>query len=406
MSEVLMSLGHQLLGWQALIWWRFIFGLLLLLVFVGTLARRNGLPAVAVTAGTAAFVLVPSIQERPALVGLIFIALTGATCARILIDARFERSTWLWVPATFLWANLHGSWILAPGALALALTLSAIRLKNLSYIIQSSFLLISVAIAGCLSPIGWNGFLLPFKLRDTAGRFIVEWQRTDFTDPLAYGLLALLILFVVASTLGKARPNIFEFLWVLIWTLFAFTAFRNIGPATLLIAPLVARRLDRWISAFPKLMSQDMSRATTAKFKFAMALALLCTVISTALVNPLDGVKPQYIAKRLAASTQNLRIINDYNASGVLLALGGDRVHLAVDGRADRFNPDWLAQYFEMLKVSGANAYLLTELRPNAAVLDVGSPLIWHLISEQKWHRIMTDGHYVLIAAPTLNLRH
>jgi hypothetical protein len=404
LSEVLMSMFHQALGWQGLLWWRFVFGVLLLGIFVATLARRYSIATVVLTSVISAFVLVPAIQERPALVGLIFIAILGASCAKILLDKRLVRSNWFWVPACALWANLHGSWILAPAALTFAFALVLSEVKSRKFALESSLLVISVSVAGCLTPIGWNGYLLPLKLKSTAGRFITEWQPTSLADPLIYGLLIMLALLIFLWTLGGRHPGLTEVLWVFLWTVFAFTAFRNIAPATLLIVPIVAYRFDQWITASRTFEKSAKRTLTSTSFIISIVAVLIFGAISTSLIDPLKEVTPRYIAARLSHAKIEVRIINDYNAGGVLLALGGKRIHLAVDGRADRFDPNWLARYFAMLKVPNTNLYLLDEMHPNAAVLDEGSPLIWWLVENRHWHRIMNDGRYVLLTSPMLNL--
>ena len=404
LSEVLMSMLHQALGWQGLLWWRFVFGVLLLAVFVTTLTRRYSVPTVVLTSVISAFVLVPAIQERPALIGLIFITILGASCAKILLDKAQVRSNWFWVPACALWANLHGSWILAPAALTFAFALELAKVRTRKYAVETLLLAISVSVAGCLTPIGWNGFLLPLKLKSTAGSFITEWQPTTLTDPLIYGLLILLTLLILLWTIGGRHPAFTEVIWVLLWTIFAFTAFRNIAPATLLIVPIVAYRFDEWITASQTFERSAKQTLLTIPFIISIVAVLIFGAISTSMVDPLKEVTPRYIAARLSHAKMDVRIINDYNASGVLLALGGKRIHLAVDGRADRFDPNWLARYFSMLKVPNTNLYLLDEIHPNAAVLDQGSPLIWWLAENRHWHRIMNDGRYVLLTSPALNL--
>jgi len=399
LSEVLMSLSHQAFGWRGLLWWRLIFGLLLLWVFVASLARRNRTPAVVVTSIITACVLVPSIQERPALVGLIFLAVLGASSSEIVLDNHLPKSAWYWIPATAIWANLHGSWILAPVALALSSLLALSHVRSSKFAAESSCLVFLVTVAGFLTPLGWHGLLLPFKLQATAGKFITEWQPTTLNDPLIYGLLALLALLVLSWGRRKGRPTVSELLWVLAWTLFAFTAFRNVGPAILFVAPVAAHRIDQWFNG--RVVKEHLG---TPAFLISLSVAVGFAVLSTSLLDPLKGVTPRFIAQRLTNSSSDLRIINDYNASGVLLALGGDRVHLAVDGRADRFDPKWLARYFTMLKELNSNYYLLDQLRPNAAVLDSSSPLIWRLIEDRHWTRVMTDGPYVLVVAPTIRL--
>ena len=408
LSEWLMSISHQMFGWEGLLWWRLIFGLLLLVVFISSLARRNGISAVVITSLISAFVLVPSIQERPALIGLIFTAALGARCRTILLEKRLPASTWLWIPLTWLWANLHGSWILAPTALTLACVLSLLELRSRRFALNSVLLILAVTFAGCLTPIGWRGLLLPFQLQTTAGKFITEWQRTTLYDPLVYGLIALLAILIYLWARGNVRPSGRELLWVLAWTIFAGTAFRNVGPALLFIAPIATNRIDQWFQALAmserRIQNPSNEGFRTAAFLLSVALAIGIATFSTAILDPFKSVTPRRIAQRLSQSTSEIRIINDYNASGVLLAIGGDRVHLAVDGRADRFDPNWLARYFAMLKESNTNYYLLDQLKPNAAVIDASSPLIWWLIENEHWSRVMADGRYVLVTAPSLNL--
>lgn len=404
LSEYLMSLSHSAFGWEGLLWWRTIFGVLLLAVFVITLARTNSTPAVVITAVITAFVLVPGIQERPALIGMIFIVVLGSTSSRIMMEGRLPDRIWLWVPATALWANLHGSWILAPASLALASALALTKVRTRRFAARSVLLIFLVTAAGCLTPLGWRGLLLPFKLQSTAGKFIIEWQRTTLADPLAYGLLVLLALLIFFWARSNQRPSVRELFWVLVWTLFAFTAFRNVGPAILFIAPVAAHRLDQWFEAAFKFRYSAKGDLRTPAFLISLGAAVVVVALTSAAVDPLNGVTPRHIAERLSHSTTDLRIINDYNTSGVLLALGGDRVHLAVDGRADRFDPNWLDRYFSLIKQPYTNYYLLRQLNPNALVLDSSSPLIWEFIQDKHWKRVMTDGSYELITAPGLNL--
>lgn len=399
LSEVLMSISHQAFGWRGMLWWRLAFGLLLLFVLVGTLARSCGTQAVVLTSVIASFVLVPAIQERPALVGLTFVAVLGASCTRILFQRRLPKSAWLWIPATILWANLHGSWILAPAALALAGVLASWANRSLRQALNSLLLVGLVVGAGCLTPLGWRGLVLPFTLQATAGKFITEWQRTTLADPLVYGLLVLLALLVFRWIRSKTRPTIGELIWVLAWVVFAFTAFRNVGPATLLIAPIAARRLDEWLGG-----ANAKKELLKPAFLITLAIAVAIISISTSRLDPLYRVSPRLIAQRLSHSAVDLRIINDYNTSGVLLALGGDRIRLAVDGRSDRFDPNWLARYFALLQQPFTNTDLLDQLRPNAAVLESGSPLVWQLIQQRHWKQVMIDGPYVLVVAPTVKL--
>jgi len=404
LSEWLMSVAHQALGWHGLIWWRFLFGLILFAVFVITLAKKNGMPAVLVTTVISAFVLVPLVQERPAVIGLIFIASLAATTATMLFERRFPTRIWLWIPATTLWANLHGSWVLAPVALGLAGMLAFAQRPTRAFMIKVGILTVAVTGAGCITPNGWRGLALPFRLQATAGKFISEWQHTTLTDPLVFGFLIILVALVYLWARGAERPARSELLWVLAWTVFAFTAFRNVGPALLFIAPVFARRLNDWLESTGLRTPRARAELSTRWFAAALGIAMAVSAIATARVDPYKGVTPVAIAHRLAASSQDLRIINDYNASGPLLALGGGHVRLAVDGRADRFDPNWLASYFAMLKEHGSGYYLLAELRPNAAVLDWSSPLISHLTMDEHWRRILDDGRYVLLAAPGANL--
>ena len=408
LSEWLMSISHQMFGWEGLLWWRLIFGLLLLVVFISSIARRNGISAVVITSLISAFVLVPSIQERPALIGLIFTTALGARCRTILLEKRLPPSTWFWIPLTTFWANFHGSWILAPTALALACALSLLDLRSRGFALRSVLLILAVTVAGCLTPVGWQGLLLPFKLQSTAGKFITEWQRTTLYDPLVYGLLALLAIMIYIWARGNVRPSRRELLWVLAWTIFAGTAFRNVGPALLFVAPIAAHRIDQWFQALAiserRIQNPSNEGFRTPAFLLSVAVAIGIATFSTSILDPFKSVTPLRIAQRLAQSSSELRIINDYNASGVLLAIGGNRVHLAVDGRADRFDPNWLARYFAMLKESNTNYYLLDQLKPNVAVIDAGSPLIWWLIENEHWSRVLADGRYVLVTAPTINL--
>ncbi|MCX6452334.1 MAG: hypothetical protein NT174_04565 [Actinobacteria bacterium] len=390
LTELLFSFLHSLFGWHGLIIYRNLFGLTVLMWMSREILRGRKFLLAFPLLILATFMVAPLVQERPALFGLLFTLALGRTAALVLENRAISRSHWWWVPATTLWANLHGSWVLAPAALAftaLALMISAIsRTSRLQLPWPLCLLSAATLTAGCLTPLGFRGILLPFQMADRASAFIVEWHRTRLIDGLTAPFALLLLLVMVMLIKRRTRTDLDLLFLVLLWTIFASLAFRNLGSAFLIILPLVLRRF------FPT------TSPLVSKIHWLIPATL--GIVAVIVVNPLSTASNQSIGKYLSTTGAEYRIFNGYNASGPLLAFGGKHISLMVDGRADRYPKEWMAGYLLAARDGVGVERYINEYKLNAAVIEKASMAAHVFRYRLKWREELIEEKYILFIKP------
>ena len=357
LTELLFSYLHSLFGWHGLIIYRNFLGLALLIWLTREILKgRKFLLAFPILI-LATFMMAPLVQERPALIGVLFTLALGRSAAIIL-------------------ENCTISLIIS----------SASRRSPVRVPWQLCFLSAGTLIAGCLTPLGFRGILLPFQMADRASAFIVEWHRTRLIDGLTAPFALLLLLVMVRLIKRRIRTDLDLLFLVLIWTIFASLAFRNLGSAFLIILPLALRRF------FPA-ASPHLSR-------IHWSIPATLGVVAVLVVNPLSTVSNQTIGKYLLTSGAEYRVLNAYNASGPLLAFGGKRISLMVDGRADRYPKEWMAGYLRAARDGvGVESYI-NEYKLNAAVIEKASMAAHVFRYRLEWREELTEEKYILFVKP------
>lgn len=397
LSEVAMALVVESAGWAGLVW--------ATIVVVGIVAAaiaalvltltRSAVGVVVVAVGMLGFSLV--VEARPLMLSLLGTTLVSHWAARLLYTGRVP-STW-WALLVVLWANLHGQWVIAPLAVGLATVLYWLddptsRRRLLVRGIGVSGLL---ALAGCLSPLGIWGLLLPFLLRENTNH-IVEWQRLEPLSIAAIPLVLLLVIIVWGWLRIGRRPVRSEAVYVAFWTVFALPAERNVMVSLLFLLPVAAVVGAR---AFPE-SGQSRARTDRRLFRFAGAASALATVVLLTIAatrfDPLAEARAIGAAERLAAAGSAVRVLNDYNVAGVLVAFGPSGIELGIDGRAERYGAEYIDAYLDALALRGDGwEEFLAKFEPEAAVIEARAPIRHVLEDDWDWELVMRDGDYVLL---------
>jgi hypothetical protein len=263
------------------------------------------------------------------------------------------------------------------------------------------------SLAGILNPQGLVSFLLPWRFRDAAGTRIIEWEPTTFTISLsnAWGFLVILLIF--AWVRSPVRVPATELVWSLLWTVFALTAWRNVGPAILLTAPVVLRALERSfgprLDRFSAQPSAGISRLLAGMLATTLALGVVTCTAALVRTDPLARTPALRIARRLAADTGPIRVWNTYNASGSLVAFARGReghVRLVVDGRSDLWGARYIDRIASVERLGAGWQAEFDKFRPDVAVLPVEAPLVPYLLDVRHWRYAFQDGTYALLVPP------
>ena len=218
-AQVVLAAVFRVAGWTGLVLLRAgLVGIVSGLTFL--VCRRQGLPVrPSAWLTLAAFVVTaPALALRPQLIGMV---LFGLTLVLILERHRDPRVTWVIVPVAIVWANVHGSFFLAPLVVGLALLQDVFERRERAR--ETFFLAVAVTAATIVGPFGLS--VWPYATGLSTNSFvttrIAEWEPTSLrTIPgILFFASALLVAAFLASR-GRRPP------WpALVW----FAAFFLIG---------------------------------------------------------------------------------------------------------------------------------------------------------------------------------
>ncbi len=214
-AQVALAQIYAVAGWTGLVILRatlvgLISGLILLAIRLRAPAMR---PRTAALLALAAFVVMaPALALRPQLLAMALFTLT-----LVLLAARrtHPRAIWFIPVIAAVWANVHGSFILAPVLVGIALV-EGIRERSgtRADARRRCIVLIATLAATVATPFGWRVWEYAFGIARNAQitSQISEWQPPRFTDVpglLFWGSVAVTGLVVVGfATLGRrVRPE-------------------------------------------------------------------------------------------------------------------------------------------------------------------------------------------------------
>jgi hypothetical protein len=407
LSEVVMALGVDHVGWGALTALRLLAGAALYLVLVLTLVRRRQPIAALVVVLGVVISVGGLLQDRPATLSLVFLALLGPACERLWTTGSRPPVVAV-AAAAVVWAQCHGLWILAPAAFALVAVGALVdRGRAAPGQLRGALICAAASCAGVVNPFGPSAFLLPLRFQSAAGVHIVEWLAPTFTSSLTipWGILVLLLIF--AWVRSPVRVPDTELIWTAAWTVFGLSAWRNVGPVVLLTAPVVLRALERSFTPVLEKMSahpsRRVSRVLAGVVAVTVAVGVLGTVLTWYRVDPLKKTPALAIAQELAGVPGQVRVYNGYNASGSLVAFGGGssgHLLLVVDGRSDLWGNDHIQEVTDAQNLAPGWEGGFTAFHPDAVVMPDGTPLVMLLLGERHWNVLRRDGDYVLLVPP------
>jgi hypothetical protein len=243
-TGVLVAAVHGPLGWGGLSLLRtLLITLIAGLVLVGCRADLDRRRAAYLT--LAGFLLgIGSLALRAQLFGIVCFA---AVVAILALREQRPRAVWLLPLVVLAWANLHGSFFLAPLAIGLAALDDVVRRRPGRGRILA--VLAASTVATCLTPFGpevWR-YAVGLSTNATITRLISEWQRTSPLSVLGvlyYGSVVAAAYVVLRAHRGGRTIDPGRALWLL--ALAALGAYAERGVvwwalgAPVALAPLVA----------------------------------------------------------------------------------------------------------------------------------------------------------------------
>jgi len=387
LSQVIYAAVYALSGWDGVVALAAAMVALAAGLLTRFLLRELPLKLTLLMVIAALALLAPHLLARPHVLTLPVMVAWAAALVHCM-DRRAPPPYWA-LPLLALWANLHGSVVLALGLIGPAVLESLMDEKRGEWprVLMRWLPFAALAIvASCLTPYGPEPLLVPLKTLGLgeALNWIGEWRPQDFGHFGTFELLLLAGIFALSR--GLTLPVV-RALVVLGLIHFALAQVRNADLLAMLAPLYLAAPLAR---QFGEPAGDDGAGSARG-----VNLAVLATMIAaTALaqvrnVNPPRRNTPE-AAVAAAGLTSTGRVLNDYSFGGYLIFVG---IPTFIDGRGELYGGPFIVRYNRDLALADLRDFLklLDEYKLDATLLEPGTPAVALLDRLPDWQRVYSD---------------
>src|SRR4029077_15537846 len=317
------------------------------------------------------------------------IVVTWAAALVRSMDQRGPPPYWA-LPLLVLWANLHGSVVLALGLIGPAIleALLTERRDEWPRVLLRWMPFAALALAACcLTPYGAQPLLIPLTTLGLgeALAWINEWRPQDFGHLGAFEILLLGAMFALSR--GVTLP-VTRILVVLGLVHFALNQVRN-ADLLAVLAPLylagpVARQLGLKAHNAPASPARSLNLAAVSVIVAAIALQMTRDVRPAMINTPAAAVADAGLAEAGP-------VLNDYSFGGYLIFAG---IPTFIDGRGELFGGHFIDRYNRDISLADLNDLLrlLDDYKIRSTLLTPGTPAVALLDRLPGWQRVYGDG--------------
>jgi hypothetical protein len=402
-AQVVLDAVYRVGGWTGLVLLRAV----LTTVVVGAtlaIALRRGLDhRVAAFLALIAFVVAaPAMALRPQLFGMACFAVT-----LYLVFMRRERPRGMWlIPlVVVLWANLHGSFILAPIMLGLA------WLEDLHdrYQGSSRTLLVGVAsvLVACVTPFGPGVWAYAVGLSSNPGvtARTSEWQPTSLRDPTGILFFASVAAVVVLIARAGRRVPWPTFLWLGVFAAIGVVAQRGVAWWPFVAVAVVSGGLIT-IGIRP---TADESRRVNAAVAVGLVVAVVALLPIWRPLDPQTGIPVAVLTDAPPGLTAAVRSVvrpGDHVLNpqrwGSWFEFAIPEALVAVDSRIEMFPADRWAAYEKVAAAVDGWREQLATWRVSAAVVERSDQPLHDRLNASGWSTTYEDSDgWVLVSPPS-----
>lgn len=360
---------------------------------------------------------------RPAIAGWVLCPLAGLWAWRILtqssLSTRPVARWWLVAGVGVVWANLHGSWLLLPVVLVSSVAVRVVAGCATGRVSvqgawrdmpRGTWPVIAVsALVWLVTPDPVNTLTAPWRFSQIMPAIPVsEWTTTM---PLKWqgGFLiaATVLVLVVAWRAHRTRPvgMAGPLLFAVGWLAFGWTAYRNVPPALLLLLPTfagLAGGVWPWRGWRCKAAWTRVSPLFAGLVLVAVPVSAVFAVNAVRVDGGYTSGTPQVILELLGEQDEPVRLVGEYTLTSIIHATHPS-IQVGFDGRLDRYDPVWSAQYAAAWRGTGNPLAVLTELTtpaPTHAVVSYRATPTLAALDRAGWVPVVLDGDWVLLRAP------
>lgn len=404
--EVLSYLGYRALGYNGL---SALMGLLVLATFTLHYLLMRALGAGRVLAGLlvgwTGLLTFMLITMRPQLFGYLFLSVE-LWCLYLYRSGR-RRAVWLLPPIMLLWVNLHGTWIVGLGTLALFVAGEWLNARTRGEWAQLRPALGALALgvaAIAVNPQFLKIYFFPLTFigaESATMKYIQEWQAPNFHDfvGLVFGLT---VLGTVVLGLRRPRVDYTLLLWALAFTYLGFSALRNLPLYALVVLPIIVQQLP---AAWRGKEWPYRENILTGLVNWILTLFTIGVVVGVMLGNPLaqthrtPNLKTYPVAglAYLRAHPDGGNLLNYDGWGGYLIQELYPTRPVFIDTRVDMYGRPFIEQYIAVTTLQPGWRDVLQRYDIAQVLLPPNTPLVTVLRDDPDWRVVVDDKDETLL---------
>jgi len=343
-----------------------------------------------------------SFTLRPQMLGYLFLVLTLIGLERFRQGKR--KSIWL-LPVLFAaWVNIHGSFVVGIGAIAVYLFSGLVSFRaggveahrwNANERLRLEAVLLLCLSALCITPYGVQLAFYPFHVASSLPIGVAnvrEWQSMPFNIAGGQIFLALVLVFFLAQIVFRFYLRLEEVVLVVGGIVMACLHLRFLLVFVPVFTPCFSVIVARWVPGYDHKKDRYVLNAALMGLLFVGMVhwfpspANLQRSVSEKF--PVSAI--EYLRQHPVAGP----MFNSYGFGGYLV-LAGQKVF--VDGRADPYERGGsLADYFYITQLRPGALTVLQNYGIQSCLLDRTEPLVTLLSAVPQWQEIYRDNVSVL----------
>jgi hypothetical protein len=355
----------DLMGLSFVPWLRFS-AALLLFVIVAAIAWRvsSSVAAVATVSFLTSLLAVPYLNPRPVIFSYVLLAI-------VVLVEETPRLRWTHPIVFYVWAALHGSWVIG----ALYLALSVLRRREYTRIRTEAPW---IALVALVTAHGWGvvEYLLAFQENSGALSLITEWAAPDLISVARFPFTVGIMVLMLAGTTGAISRREMGFALPII--LFGLSSSRSVLPAFLMLVPTLA-----------------LGFTGVSITRFGRPLAGVRVIVAAILVLPLllpvtGGLDENRFPTALTERTEGRRVFHDDVVGGYVIYAHWPATEVLIDDRAELYGNE-LRRFVDVRAGRADWEDYFEEHGLEAAILQRGQALE-RLLRTEGWNEVAGDG--------------
>jgi hypothetical protein len=313
-------------------------------------------------------------NARPVIFSYLLVALLVAAL-------RSDRTDWAVPPLIWLWAMLHGSFVMGIGLIVL----EGIRRRSRRHIELA-------VVGGILATFTAHGVgiwvvLIEFVENRDALQLIQEWMPPNYGHPFMVPYAVLVMAAVYAASRGRIDRN--DLVVVIPFLFFGLLAVRNLYPAMIVTLPYVANGI---------VPEKPETRRTESPIVVGAFVLVLLIGAAAGLARPVPLSEDSFPSEAALAVIDDGPLFHGGGPGGFFIYAQWPERSVVIDDRAELYGADYFREWGRLANGVGWRERF-SELDISQALLKPDWPLAIAL-EEEGWIELFRDEAFVVVRAP------